>query len=67
MQAIIPQKFKDDIKAWKEKEVVEKIEPIIEEIKEEPKLIVKERKAVIIMKKTLSFIIKLIGLATDMF
>lgn len=40
--SIIPQKFKDDIKAWKEKEVVEKIEPItIEEIKEEPKLIVK--------------------------
>ena len=34
--SIIPQKFKDDIKAWKEKEVVEKIEPItIEEIKEE--------------------------------
>lgn len=38
--SIIPQKFKDDIKAWKEKEVVEKIEPItIEEIKEEPKTI----------------------------
>lgn len=34
--SIIPQKFKDDIKAWKNKEVVEKIEPItIEEIKEE--------------------------------
>ena len=40
--SIIPQKFKDDIKAWKEQNVVEKIEPIIiEEIKEEPKLIVK--------------------------
>ena len=34
--SIIPQKFKDDIKAWQDKEVVEKIEPItIEEIKEE--------------------------------
>lgn len=34
--SIIPQKFKDDIKAWKNKEVVEEIEPvIIEEIKEE--------------------------------
>lgn len=34
--SIIPQKFKDDIKAWKNEEVVEKIEPItIEEIKEE--------------------------------
>lgn len=40
--SIIPQKFKDDIKAWKEQQVVEKIEPIIiEEIKEEPELIVK--------------------------
>ncbi len=36
--SIIPQKFKDDIKAWKEKEVIEKIEPItIEEVKEEIK------------------------------
>ena len=34
--SIIPQKFKDDIKAWQNEEVVEKIEPItIEEIKEE--------------------------------
>jgi hypothetical protein len=38
--SIIPQKFKDDIKAWKNKEVVEKIEPItIEEVKEEVKTV----------------------------
>lgn len=39
--SIIPQKFKDDIRAWKERDVViEKIAPItIEEIKEEPKTV----------------------------
>lgn len=41
--SIIPQKFKDDIKAWQDKEVVEKIEPItIEEIKEEKVIEIKK-------------------------